>query len=126
MNSIKSNDEFDKIVNELFLKHGYRLVKVGSGNFVVNSIRFNPRFIQEDPDQSSELEKNLKVLNYRSEKCTICLEAIPDANVIEEMVLDGFLNKEAGIEMVSYYDGESIIIVNNYASLLKSLRIMKA
>lgn len=50
LNSIKSNDEFDKIVNELFLKHGYRLVKVGSGNFVVNSIRFNPRFIQEDPD----------------------------------------------------------------------------
>ena len=33
---IKSNDEFDKIVLECYIKHGYKLLKIGSGNYVIN------------------------------------------------------------------------------------------
>lgn len=39
---IKSNDEFDKIIMECYMKHGYRLVKIGSGNYIVNPSKFRP------------------------------------------------------------------------------------
>jgi hypothetical protein len=33
---IKNNDEFDKIVNECLVKLGYKVIKIGTGNFIVN------------------------------------------------------------------------------------------
>lgn len=34
--AIKNNTEFDKIVNECLLKHGFKVLKTGAGNFLIN------------------------------------------------------------------------------------------
>jgi len=60
---IKSNDEFDKIVAEAMLKHGYRIVKVGSGNFITNPSKFR---------DAVSLVDEVKEFRYQVEKCSIC------------------------------------------------------
>lgn len=56
---IKSNDEFDKVLLDCYLKHGYKLVKIGSGNYILNPHRFNP-------NHHLTIEESLKVFEYTS------------------------------------------------------------
>jgi hypothetical protein len=37
---IKNNDELDKICNESLLKHGYKVLKTGTGNYLTNPMRY--------------------------------------------------------------------------------------
>jgi len=83
---IKSNDEFDKIVAESLLKHGYRLIKIGTGNFVTCPSKFNlglmNKTVYEETKQEVLLRKeeskdDLKVFNYDSVKCGLCLQKPP-------------------------------------------------
>lgn len=34
--AIKNNDEFEKITYELLIKHGYKILKIGTGNYIMN------------------------------------------------------------------------------------------
>lgn len=83
---IKSNDEFDKIVHESLLKHGFRLVKIGSGNFVTCPRSFKRSLmdstVYEETKQEVLLRKeeskdDLKVFNYQAVTCDLCREIPP-------------------------------------------------
>eukprot|EP00347_Sterkiella_histriomuscorum_P014499 403360645 len=118
LNIIKSNDEFDKILMECYIKHGYRLVKIGSGNYIMNSTKYRPDSLPENQDP------NMKLFNYNAQKCCICLEEIPDYAVLEEM-LEQYFRVNGELESLTYHENQQILVVNNYASLTMSLRTMK-
>lgn len=37
---IKNNATFDKIYNDGLIKFGYKIVKIGSGNYIINPHKF--------------------------------------------------------------------------------------
>lgn len=75
MPSIKNNDELDKLVSEALLKHGYRVIKVGSGNYITNPTLYN-----STPPQDAT------VFKYDYKKCSICSESPPEPAVLEDML----------------------------------------
>ncbi len=73
--SIKNNDELDKLVSEAMLKHGYRIIKVGSGNFITN-----PSLFTATPPVDAT------VFKYEYKKCSICMEKVPEPELLEDML----------------------------------------
>jgi hypothetical protein len=44
---INKREVFDKIINEALFKNGYKIIKVGSGNYITNPSRFKPSFSEQ-------------------------------------------------------------------------------
>jgi hypothetical protein len=60
---INKNDTFEKVLNDALLKHGYKIVKIGSGNFITNPNRFKPTLPIENP----------QIFHYDYKKCAHCI-----------------------------------------------------
>ena len=56
-------------------------------------------------------------------KCSICLEERPEEKVVRE-VLEQSVEVYGMMEQLEWFEGENILIVNNYKSLLISFEDM--
>ena len=57
---INKREVFDKIISEALSKNGYKIIKVGSGNFITNPQRFKATNEQQ------------QVVKYETKKCPYC------------------------------------------------------
>lgn len=103
---INNPDTFDKIVNEALVKHGYKVIKIGSGNFITNPQRF-----------ATEVAPGMQLFEYQTKRCPMCqLDMIPDQEVLRIMLEESIVSM-GGNDQLEYFDGDKVLIVNNYLSL---------
>ncbi|CDW90021.1 3-5 exonuclease family protein [Stylonychia lemnae] len=131
LTGIKNNDEFDKIIMECYIKYGYRLIKIGTGNYVICPGNYTEDQLSLNTDQNPEQigsivqtkVEEIKSFDYKMEHCSLCKEEPPNALILEEL-LDSAFRAYGEFETLTYHDNQRILIVNNYASLLLSLKTM--
>ncbi|CDW72630.1 UNKNOWN [Stylonychia lemnae] len=127
LNSIKNNEVFDKIITECYIKYGYKLIKIGSGTFIICPNKYisinsdqNPEVNKKCTDESN---KEAKYFEYKMVHCSLCNEEQPNSQILEQM-LNSAYRVIGENETLTYYENERILIVNNYASLALSLKKM--
>ncbi len=112
--AIKSSEQFEKIVNEGLVRHGFRVIRIGSGNFMVNPARFRPK----------QITSETKVFEYKSSPCPHCqTDQMPDDDVLSSILAEAVM-VQGGEEELQYFDEGRILIVNNYTSLSSCYSIM--
>jgi hypothetical protein len=69
---INNPETFDKIVNESLVKHGYKIIKIGSGNFITNPSRFKT-------SSTIVSTSDIQLFQYDAKHCPMCQsDMIPD------------------------------------------------
>ena len=108
---IKNNDQFNKLLNELYLKNDFSVINTAVGTFMINSHQYEPQNI--NPENQSKQSFQVK-----EQECKICLEECPDYQTVLSLILDASsINQEFAV--LEFYQGDTILIVNNYISLLR-------
>jgi hypothetical protein len=93
--SINNNETYDKIVHEALIKHGFKLLKIGTGNFLTIPTRFLP---SEELD--AERSKALKIFEYQSSPCLMCQDdMMPDQEVLR-VLLEESVDRLGGAEIL--------------------------
>lgn len=88
---INNTDTFDKLITEALVRHGYKIVKIGSGNFLTNPSRLRPL---------QHLLEGSEVLSYISKPCPMCQpECIPDRGTLSQMLEEAVMTMGGADEL---------------------------
>ena len=80
------------MLNEAYQKHGYRIVKTGSGNYIVNPTSFKPRHDISTVFEYKPLQK----------ECGFCIQTMPDHQTLREL-LEALVFTHGQLEFLEYH-----------------------